>query len=112
MAHIRICKEIDCKDAATTSGYCRFHYLKNWKRIKSTERRRAAKRLNKYVENMVKRHPDKYVDVIKEDLRSSRFEKKVESAFGDDDEPENIFNEPTFDEEVRDLIEKFKKNSD
>jgi len=111
MTRIKICKEPDCNDAATTAGYCRLHYLKNWKQIKNEERKKAAKRLNKYVESVVKKHPDRYVDVIKEDLRSPRFEKQIETAFGNDDESDNIFDEPNYDEEVRELIEKLKKDS-
>lgn len=110
MTRIRICKEPNCKDAATTQGYCRLHYLKNWKELKSEERRRATKRLNRYVESVVKRHPDRYVEVIKEDLKSPQFEKKVESSFGPDDSEDNLFDEGAYDEEVRELIEKFKKD--
>ena len=34
MAKIRICKDEDCKNAATTAGFCRLHFLKNWKELK------------------------------------------------------------------------------
>lgn len=109
MARIRICKEEGCKNAATTGGFCRLHYLKNWKRLKREEQKRAAKRLNRYIESVVRRHPDRYLEIIKRDLRSPDFDKYIEDYFGnEEDEINAIFNEPTYDEDVRRLIEKLK----
>jgi hypothetical protein len=114
MARIRICKEEGCKDAATTGGYCRLHYLKNWKRIKNAAKKRAAKKLNRYVESMMKRHPKRYVEAIKEDLKKDRFRSYEDSGFGDDeeDEADALFGEPNYDEEVRELIEKLKNKTE
>jgi len=69
---IKICCELGCKNAQTTKGYCRLHYLKNWKQIKTDEKKKTADRLNKYVEGIVKRSPEKYVDEVKRDLKSNR----------------------------------------
>ena len=69
---IKICSEPGCKNAQTAKGYCRLHYLKNWKQIKADEKQKTAERLNKYVEGIVKRSPDKYVDEVKRDLKSNR----------------------------------------
>ena len=112
MAKIRICKYDDCKDAATTGGFCRLHFLKNWKHLKSEEQKKAAKRLNKYVENMMQRHPGRYVDAIKKDIRAPGFERSIGEHFGADDEADSIFNEATYDEDVRELIEKLKSKDD
>lgn len=112
MNKIRICKEKGCKNAATTMGFCRLHYLKNWKRLKTNEREKAAKRLNKYVEYMIKRHPDRYVEAIKKDLRSKNFDKYVDSYFGDTDDTENLFNDSGYDDEVRELIEKLRMKAE
>ncbi len=109
MARIKICKEEGCHNSATTAGFCRLHYLKNWKKIKSTEKRRAAKNLNSYIENVCHRHPDHYMEVIKKDIRSPRFDKFVEETFGyEDDDVEDIFNEPTYEEEIEKLIKELK----
>ena len=109
MSKIRICREENCKNAATSGGFCRLHYLKNWKRLKEEEQKRAAKRLNRYIESVVKRHPERYVEMIKKDLRSPDFERLVDMQFGGEDGNELILDEPAYDEEVRELIEKFKK---
>jgi hypothetical protein len=34
---IKICKEGECKSAASTEGFCRYHFLKQWRRIKESE---------------------------------------------------------------------------
>lgn len=113
MPRIKICKEKGCHDAATTAGYCRLHYLKNWKRIKKGHKEKAAKRLNAYIEHVVKKHPDRYMEIIKKDIRSPRFDKYIEEKFGyDEDDSENIFSEPTYDEEIEKLIRDLKIEKD
>ncbi|MBI2067363.1 MAG: hypothetical protein HYW02_00115 [Deltaproteobacteria bacterium] len=69
---IKICAESECKNAATVTGYCRLHYLKNWKNIKEEKKKKAVDRLNRYVEGIVKQHPDRYIDVIRHDLKSRK----------------------------------------
>src|SRR3954449_3423286 len=32
-----VCREIACEGLATSGGYCRLHYIKNWKKIKRKE---------------------------------------------------------------------------
>lgn len=73
MARIKICKEEGCHNAQTTGGYCRLHYLKHWKQLKAEATEKAAKRLNKYVDFMAKKNPDRYIDDIKKELRQKRF---------------------------------------
>ena len=80
MARIRICKEKGCSDAATTSGFCRFHYLKKWKQIKDVEKSTGAKRLNRYIERVMKENPNDYLDVIKREIGRPDFEDSVVKA--------------------------------
>jgi len=108
MARIKICKEPDCQNAATTKDYCRLHYLRHWKKIRDGEREHAAKKLNKYIENICKKHPDRYVEAIKDDIKSPRFDQDVERVFGNESEEELIFDEPTYVEEIEKLIEELK----
>lgn len=108
MARINICKEKSCKDAATTEGYCRLHYLRNWKQIKREKRRRAAKKLNQYIEGICRRHPDRYMDEIKKDIRSPLFDKYVEETFGYGSEDADVFGGPGYEEEIERLIRKLK----
>lgn len=83
---IRLCKEDACRNPATTMGYCRIHYLKNWKLIKDKEKKKAIQNLNKYIDHIMKKNPDGYVDAIREDLRNyDQFNKKVDNYFYDDE---------------------------
>jgi hypothetical protein len=69
---IKLCTEEGCHNAQTTKDYCRLHYVKNWKLIKEKEQKRAADKLNKYVEGIVKKNPDRYVDAIRRDLKNDK----------------------------------------
>ncbi|MCP5464987.1 MAG: hypothetical protein H7A33_08190 [Deltaproteobacteria bacterium] len=83
---VKLCKEKGCSDSATTVGYCRVHYLKNWKQIKAKQKRKAVKNLNKYIDHIMRQNPDGYVDAIREDLRNfDQFSRKAESFLSDDD---------------------------
>jgi hypothetical protein len=106
MAKIKICKEDGCHNAQTTAGYCRLHYLQNWKQIKEEQQEKAAKRLNRYIEAIVKKHPTKYVEVIKGEINSKKFTK--EEGHEEMDELYRLFNEPSYDEEVERLIKDLK----
>lgn len=74
MTKVKICIEESCHNAQTTEQYCRLHYLKNWKKIRQESQKKAAERLNKYVEGIVKKHPEKYVDVIRREIREDKGE--------------------------------------
>lgn len=64
----RMCRELACENAATTKGYCRLDYIKNWKKIKRKEMILKEGKLNQYIEELVGKYPDKYIDVIRQDL--------------------------------------------
>jgi hypothetical protein len=82
---IKICLEEGCKNEQTTKGFCRLHYLKNWKRIREEGEQKAATRLNRYVEGIVRNHPDRYMEVIRKDIRER---KELGSLFDRDGEEE------------------------
>jgi hypothetical protein len=71
------CREPGCDHDFTMLGYCRLHYIKNWRRIKRKEAILASGQLNNYVEELVNKYPDKYLDVIRQDLASEKEWAKV-----------------------------------
>lgn len=71
------CLQKGCRERATTKGYCRIHYIANWKRIRLNRQMKAERRLNSYVNRLVKKYPKEYLEKIKEGLESE--EKFVES---------------------------------
>lgn len=84
MARIKICKEAGCHNSQTTGGYCRLHYLKHWKQIKAAAGEKAAKKLNRYVDYMAKKNPERYIEDIKKDLRQRRFDPGFAAADTED----------------------------
>jgi len=59
----------------------------------------------------MKRHPERYVEVIKKDLREPNFERYVDNNFGsengEDLDPE-LFDDPAYEEEIERLIKQLK----
>lgn len=49
---VRVCKAENCTNPQTTQGYCRLHYLANWKALREEKLKRAQKNLDRYVERM------------------------------------------------------------
>ena len=104
---IKFCLEEGCKGEAHFKGYCRRHYLKNWKAIRMQEQLKAEDRLNDYIEKLVDKYPDDYLRVIKEDLASDKDLSEILSKHGDEvPTDEDMYD----DEETRDVLEELKKN--
>lgn len=72
-----VCREVACEGLATTAGYCRLHYIKNWKKIKRKEIILKEGKLNQYIEELVAKYPDKYIEAIRQDLASDKDFAKV-----------------------------------
>lgn len=109
---VKICREKECNNAQTTMGYCRLHYLKNWKKIRDKQRKKAVSNLNKYVEHIMKKHPDNYVETIKHDLRhTGRFQQLAEE-FSSDEEFHDVMDEIDLGNEVDRLVDHIKVDKD
>jgi hypothetical protein len=67
-----VCRETACESLATTLSYCRLHYIKNWKKIKRKEIILKEGKLNQYIEELVVKYPDKYIEAIRQDLASDK----------------------------------------
>ena len=72
-----ICREVACEGLATSGGYCRLHYIKNWKKIQRKALILKEGKLNQYIEELVAKYPDKYLDAIRQDLTNNREFSKV-----------------------------------
>jgi hypothetical protein len=68
----RYCRVRDCDQAAVVDTYCRFHYLQLWKKIQVRRKILIDGKLARYVEELTSRYPDKFLEVIKRDLRSEK----------------------------------------
>jgi hypothetical protein len=72
-----VCREVACEGLGTSAGYCRMHYIKNWKKIKRKEVILKEGKLNKYIEELVAKYPDKYIEAIRQDLANDKDFAKV-----------------------------------
>lgn len=96
---VKLCKQEGCSNAATTEGYCRYHYLRNWKDIKEQQKKRAVKNLNNYIDHVMREHPDEYMEVIREDLRHpEQFGRKADTFTVRKDEIHDVMEEVSVDD--------------
>jgi hypothetical protein len=96
----RFCIQAGCKLEAVTHGYCRLHYIFNWKHIKFDRHVKAERRLNAYVDRLAKKYPKDFLEKIKEGLEDEeKFRQTVEEL--------DLEQEPGFRETETEFLEKF-----
>ena len=74
---IKICKETGCVNQQTATGFCRLHYLKNWKEIKAEQKQKASRTVDNYIKHVLKNNPD---GGAKDSEKPSTFGLQEESA--------------------------------
>lgn len=102
----RYCRAKDCDQAAMVDGYCRYHYLLLWKRIQIRKDILLDGKLEKYVDDLTSRYPDKFLEVLRKDLRTTKdFMAAIAELEIDESAGEGEFEEDaqTFIDEVRGL---------
>ena len=105
---VKICGEEDCRNQQTTMGYCRLHYLKNWKKIREKQRKKSVDNLNKYVDHIMQKNPDNYVETIKHDLRhAGRFQQRAEE-FASDEDFNDVIEKVDIGQEVEKIVDHLK----
>lgn len=72
-----VCREVACEGLGTSAGYCRLHYIKNWKKIKRKDVILKEGKLNQYIEELVAKYPEKYIEAIRQDLANDKEFAKV-----------------------------------
>ncbi len=101
----RLCKVRDCDQISNVDGYCRYHYLLLWKKIQTRKHILIDGKLEKYVEDLMARYPDKFVEVIKKDLKT---EKDFLSVIQELEIDESALNESESDEEVQSFTDEIR----
>lgn len=94
----RLCKVRDCDQICTVDVYCRYHYLLLWKKIQTRKHILNDGKLQKYLEDLTSRFPDKFLEVIKKDLKT---EKDFLSVIQEMELDENALIETENEEEVQ-----------
>lgn len=94
----RLCKVRDCDQVANVETYCRYHYLLLWKKIQTRKHILMDNKLEKYIVDLMARYPDKFVDVVKKDLKT---EKDFLSVIQELEIDESALSENESDDEVQ-----------
>jgi hypothetical protein len=68
----RYCRVKDCDQLSTVDNYCRYHYLLFWKNIQVRKKILSEGKLERYIEELTARYPDKYLDMLRKDLRNEK----------------------------------------
>jgi hypothetical protein len=100
----RYCRVKECDQVATVDGYCRFHYLLLWKKIQVRKKILTDGKLERYVEELTSRYPDKFLEVIRRDLRTEKdFVSAIQEMEIDESGSDNDFEDESsnFIDEVR-----------
>lgn len=97
----RYCKVKECDQAAMVDGYCRYHYLLLWKRIQVRRKILVDGKLERYVEELTARYPDKFLEMIRRDLKT---EKDFLGAIAELEIDESA-NENEFEDEAQNYID-------
>lgn len=103
----RYCRARDCDQIAIVDAYCRYHYLLFWKKIQVRKKILVDGKLEKYIEELTSRYPDKFLEMIRRDLRTEKdFLAAIQELEIDESTNENEFEEDTqYIEEVRGMGE-------
>lgn len=104
----RYCRVKDCDQLATVDAYCRYHYLLFWKRIQVRKKILTEGKLERYIEELTARYPDKFLDMLRKDLRSEKeFLAAIQELEIDESQNEAEFEDESenFIDEVRGMSE-------
>ncbi len=80
-----LCKVRDCDQHSAVDGYCRFHYLLFWKNIQLRRKILEGDKLDRYINALLERYPDKFVEMIRKDLRTEKDFHAAVAELGIDD---------------------------
>lgn len=97
----RYCRVKDCDQLSAVDGYCRYHYLALWKKIQVRKKILSEGKLERYIEELTARYPDKFLEMLRKDLRS---EKEFLAAIQELEIDENADNSE-FEDEAQNYID-------
>ncbi len=104
----KLCRSRDCDQVSTVDGYCRFHYLLFWKNIQVRKKILQDGKLGRYIEELTARYPDKFLEMIRRDMRSQKdFQAAIQELEIDESNQDGDFEEDSqnFIDEVRGVNE-------
>src|SRR3989338_6408935 len=80
--HIEICREENCQSKATTEEFCRYHYLKNWQKIRKVKSKELEIILTRHIKRLAMQPDDDVFSphALDEILRGSDIEEFLQKV--------------------------------
>jgi hypothetical protein len=105
---IVICKQSGCHDISTTTGFCRFHYLASWRKLKTKEARKKGIELESYLEELTRRFPEEFLQKLK--LEVEEMSEKESMGEGEEgiERAGGLFDQMEDDEDLETIIQGLK----
>lgn len=66
------CLEKNCDSPSSTKGFCRLHYISNWKNVKKRESILIDGKLQDFIEDLAKKYPLKSIELVLNDLSDEK----------------------------------------
>jgi hypothetical protein len=101
----RLCRVRDCDQVANVEGYCRYHYLLLWKKIQIRKVILVDDKLEKYILALTKKYPDKFLEMIKKDLKT---EKDFLSSIAELEIDESVISDDAADDEAQSFTDEIR----
>ena len=110
----RYCRATDCDQIGLVDGYCRYHYLFFWKKIQNRKKILADGKLDRYVEELTARYADKFLEMLRKDLRTEKdFMAAIqELELDDSSQASDDTDDKTYLEEIRGMADETGARSD
>ncbi|OGR03374.1 MAG: hypothetical protein A2284_04960 [Deltaproteobacteria bacterium RIFOXYA12_FULL_61_11] len=109
MVNIELCKEQNCNDAQIVAGYCRLHYIKNWRQLKTKEAKVHDLTLDDYLKQVLapqlhqqelERHAGQHQEAwTTADSGRSQVSTDLEDIFSNEEELDSFLDEVTLAED-------------
>lgn len=101
----RLCRVRDCDQVANVEGYCRYHYLLLWKKIQIRKAILVDDKLERYIIALTTRYPDKFLEMIKKDLKT---EKDFLSSIAELEIDESVFADEAGDDDAQSFTDEIR----
>ncbi len=100
---IEICKQTGCHDIMTTFGFCRFHYLVSWKRLKTKEAKRKGQELEVFLKDLTRKFPEDFLEKLRVEIEEMS-EKEASSDSDDEKSGGGLFDSMEGDDDLDTII--------
>lgn len=102
----RYCRSTDCDQIGIVDGYCRYHYLFYWRKIQNRKKILADGKLERYIEELTARYSDKFIELLRKDLRTEKdFMAALQELDLDDSSQSADEDDKTYLEEIRGMAD-------